>query len=478
MTRRIALHDYRTNPALSQRDGVNLAYTEIARLLRRVDPDRLKIRFHDFVRLLADPAYARHELSGVDTVISNVGPHAHYYFYLREKLGLDFRIVRDSREAMRSNYMLQEHLAQPLWRDDDVVLFVSHYGRTVFSGFFPRLADTKTVVCYPFVGSFPERARVGPDVRERPGCRVTLGYVGRLSEDKNVPQLIDILIRLEQASPGRYRLAVLGDLHSPSCAPGLLAERIRQATGRSDLFDHRPPVQHSKVWDFYAEIDALLFLSTSNIETLGRVLVEGSYVGLPTIASRHAAASELLSPEALAWVEYDTQTTWSTHYDFPLGRVRVEDVVTALDTDIPVSDCWRRYATHAEDFLQVIAGETVAKGAAPCGGPTPSEVRFVNGVRLAQMPQSPTAAESLDVLGEMTSWFVDLHLGDQGIIRRRLAQLRGITGNPDRTARYVARIEAGQGDFTNVGGIDFEMCHVARFYPTFTLTPDVNAGES
>ncbi|MCB1819631.1 MAG: hypothetical protein KDI77_17065, partial [Gammaproteobacteria bacterium] len=102
-----------TDPLLTQKDGVNLAHENIATLLRGVGKEQLLVRFHDFNRILTDQGYALDVLSNTDCVVSNVGPHAHYYFYLRERFDLDFRILRDVRTAIWSSYLLQEHLCRP-----------------------------------------------------------------------------------------------------------------------------------------------------------------------------------------------------------------------------------------------------------------------------------------------------------------------------------------------------------------------------
>ena len=102
MTLRVGAHDYRTDPLLPQKDGVNFAHENISALLKTADPSELAVEFHDFPRLLEDEDAAREALGRLDCVVSNVGPHAQYYFWLREKLGLDFRIVRDVRTAIWS----------------------------------------------------------------------------------------------------------------------------------------------------------------------------------------------------------------------------------------------------------------------------------------------------------------------------------------------------------------------------------------
>jgi hypothetical protein len=160
VTMRVALHDYRTDPALSQKDGVNLAHENIALLLRQAAGPHaggLDVRFHDLNQLLADPAQARAALDGVDCVVSNVGPHAHYYFRLREQLGARFRIVRDVRTAIWSSYLLQEHLCAPLLREGDVLLAASAYTRTLYRQLYPHLQHHPIRRCYPLTVGFPSR---------------------------------------------------------------------------------------------------------------------------------------------------------------------------------------------------------------------------------------------------------------------------------------------------------------------------------
>src|SRR5260370_37113405 len=188
---RVTLHNYQLDKLLPQKDGVNFAYSEIAHILRDSTIRDLDVRFHNFLRLCQDEAYALQVLSDVDGVISNVGPHAHFYFYLRDKLKLNYRIIRDSREAMRSNYLFQEYLSRAYLRDADTLLFASMYAQQLFFQFYPHLRNFPTAICYPLMRSFPPRSsRATMSLHGKK--QVTLGYVGRLSEDKNFPQLIDL----------------------------------------------------------------------------------------------------------------------------------------------------------------------------------------------------------------------------------------------------------------------------------------------
>ena len=191
----VGLHAYRTDPLLPQRDGVNLAHENITRLMLDCTDPRIRASFHDFTRLVADEAHARETLAPLDCVLSSVGPHAHYYFWLRERLGLNFRIVRDVRTAIWSSYLLQEHLIAPLLRDDDTLMVASNYTWAIYDHIFPGLRGHSTAICYPLTVAFPDDR---PAPRDPPGKDqdFVIGYLGRLSEDKNFPCLVDLVIDL------------------------------------------------------------------------------------------------------------------------------------------------------------------------------------------------------------------------------------------------------------------------------------------
>jgi hypothetical protein len=81
----------------------------------------------------------------------------------------------------------------------------------------------------------------------------------------------------------------------------------------------------------------------------------------------------------------------------------------------------------------------------------------------------PERDEAMARLGELSQWFVDLQRKDSPAWAERIAHLREISPYPERTERFIAKSEATGGDFTNVGGIDIELCHLLQFYPQFTI---------
>ena len=136
----ITFHHYKTHPELPQKDGVNHAHEEISEILSSKQRDGLDVKTHDFEKLIKDEKYAIDSLNRCKCVISNVGPHAHYYFYIREKYGFKYKIIRDARTALWSSYLLQEHLIQPYCPDD--ILIVTEFTHGLYKKIFPHLQDS------------------------------------------------------------------------------------------------------------------------------------------------------------------------------------------------------------------------------------------------------------------------------------------------------------------------------------------------
>jgi hypothetical protein len=472
---RISLHDYRTDPSLPQKDGVNLAHENIAALMRSVseqeDP-RFQVGFHDFYRLMADDDYARQMLASCDVVIANVGPHAHYYFLIREKLGLKYRIVRDVRTALWTSYLLQEHLCQPYLRHDDVLLAGSYYVRGIYEHVFPHLREFPVIRCYPMTVGFPSKEGLESARHQAGGGgALILGYVGRLSEDKNFPSIIDLLIYMNRH--GRpTRLIACGDIHSESCHPVACQQRIAEALGPGDFFEYWPARKNHDIWSVYRDIDVLVFPSVSNLETLGRVVVEASFAGVPVIGGNHAALMELIPANNLCAVEYRVGEEFSTHFDHPLGIVPVEAMSTILlNGQLQVSYCHQEYRLHPEKFLNLLTSPLAisAKDLADAQL-TEAQAAFIASLHI-DMPIPLTRSEADVVMLQMQSWFLSLQDCDRAIRNRQLEELLSLSVYPERTRRYIEKCTQTAGDFTNVGGIDIELSHIVRFYPKFRMQP-------
>ncbi|MGE0667279.1 MAG: hypothetical protein AB7O49_12040 [Sphingomonadales bacterium] len=466
---RLALNHFESDPSLEQRDGVNLAHTEITRLLAAAPHPGLDVTFHDFDRLLRDAAYARDILGPADCVLANVGPHAHYYHYLRQRLGLGFRIVRDIKTAIWSSYLLQESLCAPYLRPGDVLLATSHYSRVLTRHLFPHLQGAAIHLFEPVLAA-PGDSAGAPPVHPPMGETVTLGYVGRLSEDKNFPQTVDLLIALDREEPGRYRLVACGAVHSPSCDPAAIAARVEAETGRPGLFEYRPPVPYDRVLPMMREFDYLLFFSTSNLEVLGRVLIEVAHEAVPVLAADHAAAPELLARSSLIDVAYDLDRPFHSHFDAPMGRVDLEMAAGKIRRrEVPDPPPAPR-VNHADEFIDILLGR---EPAAPCGGTAalhPAQQRFVARLRPEDLPRFASVAEAHPVIEEMLGWFRALNGKAAPDFSARLADLEARSRFPERTRRFIAQADRTRCDYTNLGGIDIELCNIAGYHPRFSLT--------
>lgn len=466
MKTRISLHHFISDIGLKQRDGVNLAHAEINQLLLSKLPECFSIEFHDFDKLLRDDKYAHETLSGIDCVLSNVGPHAHYYFFLRERLGLKFRIIRDIKTALWSSYLLQESLCMPFLNSGDVLLSTSNYSKKLIRKLFPHLIDHPIELFEPVLSNkpFPEIIKYKTSQK-----LVTLGHIGRLSIDKNFPQMIDLLINLDKEEPGRYRLVACGSIHSSECNPKIISDHLFNVTGRRDIFIYLPPIPHCEVMKLLSTFDYFLFFSTSNLEVLGRVLIECAYAGVPVLAANHAAAPEILDPSSLLKVKYDVNQKFYMHFDHALGHVDIDFAMKLIINQHQPLPPNKPINNNFDTLIRAISGDI-----------DHSNIQFIptlgldieDFIRNLDWDGLPTPQSKLYSYSSMTNlhkWFCELNGKQSEALIHNLKKLQKLSKFPDRTNKYIDTISTTKGDFTNIGGIDIELCNVADFHPKFWI---------
>ncbi len=281
-------------------------------------------RLSDYLKSKKGPSLrsAYEELSGLsslekkiktlcdsDIVLCNIGPYAWIYFYLREKYNKKFKIIRDVQTAFWIGYFLQEFLVSPLIRKGDIVLFPSAYNMRLYRHFFPEsIGSGNSVICYPLSETWEHNDRSNARRQDR---AIRLGWVGRISEEKNFDAVIKVLSLLSKEVPCKLYL----------CGPVQPEYRLKfkELTGslpkdiaKNIIHVGRGKLQNKKeVDEFFKGIDLLLFPSVASMESLGQVIVQASCHDIPVIAADHAAADELLSQEYLAKVKYNAGS-----YDF------------------------------------------------------------------------------------------------------------------------------------------------------------------
>ncbi|MFH1849270.1 MAG: glycosyltransferase family 4 protein [archaeon] len=251
-----------------------------------------------------------------DTVLANIGPFGFIYHYLRQRHNLHFRIVRDVQAPLLSSYLFCENICSTLMEDYDAVLFPSEYARQLYIRLFPRLNCNNTFVCYPILHRFPEQ-----QTRHRTR-RKTIGCIGRLSEDKNIDQLLEAFFGMND-----FDLVLCGHQVQP-----YLKENIVRMMRNRGLEESRIEfTETSSIWEILDRIDILAFPSTSSVESLGRVIMEASHMGIPVVAANHAASPELLPGSNLLHVAYNNGPV-SLENPKPLGTVSVEELRDKLKT--------------------------------------------------------------------------------------------------------------------------------------------------
>ena len=125
----------------------------------------------------------------------------------------------------------------------------------------------------------------------------TLGYVGRLADEKGLDTLFwslstlndEVRLRIVGDGPARYRLE-------------LLAKEL----GIYERVAFIPPVSHEALSQIYHEFDALVLPSKTTPnwqEQFGRVLVESMACGTPVIGSNCGAIPEVIGNAGIVFPE-------------------------------------------------------------------------------------------------------------------------------------------------------------------------------
>jgi glycosyltransferase involved in cell wall biosynthesis len=282
-------------------DGANLYSIENSKLIKEFNGSEFVAKTHD-IRDVLSGKESLLNLKSDGVVVSNAGPYAFAYHYMREKKGLKFRIVRDVQTSLWQGYLLQEKLCGQYTREGDAILFLSEFQRQLFIKLFPEsLNKGNTFVCAPFMHFFPEN----PPKKESDYDGLTLGWVGRVTVEKGFHNALESFISLKKQM-GKVRMIIAGGRTGKRFEKYIQSKLRKNGIG-ADAFirlNNGMFEPHALVWDAYKKFDIFLFPSVSTNESLGRVIVEAAYCNVPVIAAHYAAAPELLSKKNLVPVEY------------------------------------------------------------------------------------------------------------------------------------------------------------------------------
>ena len=118
---------------------------------------------------------------------------------------------------------------------------------------------------------------------------VVIGYLGRLSEEKNLPVVIEA-VRLLSSEREAVRLLIVGD---GPVTGDLRRECQRVGIAERSIFTGAVP--HSQVGHYHASLD--MFLTASRSETQPLAYTEAMYTGTPVVALATPGATDMIRHE-------------------------------------------------------------------------------------------------------------------------------------------------------------------------------------
>ncbi|MEB3287682.1 MAG: glycosyltransferase family 4 protein [Vampirovibrionales bacterium] len=153
-----------------------------------------------------------------------------------------------------------------------------------------------------------------PEPRFFGSNRLTIGYVGRLSEGKGAHDLLEALALLKSSLTQTQmpQLKIAGDF-----VDAAYENRIRDLISRHHLAGHVDFLGYQEnIQDFYRQID-LLVLPSKN-EPFGRVIIEAMAYGVPVIGADSGGIPEIITHQDTGWL-------------YPVGDIpALADLITLL----------------------------------------------------------------------------------------------------------------------------------------------------
>jgi phosphatidylinositol alpha 1,6-mannosyltransferase len=128
-----------------------------------------------------------------------------------------------------------------------------------------------------------------PRHRERRARPFTIGYVGRITVEKNVEALVEIERGLEAAGARGYRFLVVGQ--------GASEDYLRSNLRNSDLVGVLRGEQLAKA---YANMDVFVF--PSKTDTFGNVVLEAMASGVPALVTSEGGPQFIVTPGVTGYV--------------------------------------------------------------------------------------------------------------------------------------------------------------------------------
>ena len=128
-----------------------------------------------------------------------------------------------------------------------------------------------------------------PSRRNRQGWPFTIGYVGRITVEKNVEALLEIERRLQAAGVMDYRFLIVGQ----GASEGYLRANLQKC-------DFAGVLRGEELAAAYANMDVFLF--PSRTDTFGNVVLEALASGVPALVTNEGGPQFIVNPGVTGYV--------------------------------------------------------------------------------------------------------------------------------------------------------------------------------
>lgn len=339
-------HDYTREEAFA---GAGLGYAEISELIKEKIPDAMPLSFNQIIEEIPS-------MEEKDVLLTNIGPYAWYFHYLRQKHNKQFSIIRDARTTFWSGYLLQESLISDKIRNGDIIYFPSEFTRQAYIKFFPHINKENSCTLSPIFHFFPK------DNSKKVHNSLNLGWVGSVSKEKGFDSAVKIFASVYSRLGKDVNLIVCGECKSNAYSELNIKTKLKSAGIDPDSYHHINSGEFaslSQVYETFRNIDVLLFPSTANIEAMPRVVLEASYFGVPIISSDYAEGYGLIPKENQVKTNY-TKKSDNLINNQPLGEIDIKGALKKLEnpSNLKVADI-SLYSSHPEEFIKLLKREII-----------------------------------------------------------------------------------------------------------------------
>lgn len=211
-----------------------------------------------------------------------------------------------------------------------------------------RKGFRREITVIPQFGVDPER--YAPPASRRTRSKFTIGFAGRLVEEKGLLVLLDAVHRLA----GNWQLRILG--HGPLEA--LLRERIH-TLGLEPRVRLEGILPSAKMPGFYRELDVLVLPSLTRPnwkEQFGRVLIEAMACAVPVIGSDSGEIPNVIDEAGLICPEGDASALAQALTCLSRSQEKRNELGTRGRNRVLQNFTHRRVARHTVEFYRRLVG--------------------------------------------------------------------------------------------------------------------------